>query len=193
MKPQRSSGSLPAIGDAVWEARAFRRPAQRRAKRQPQSDQPVDVPAVDAPAMGASSSSRSDAAAAPIEDIPKAKRRRISTLKQPKREAVAREAMDVVEGMDIVEDTHGAPGEAGYYRRFVIKCPMLTCGHPGCEKKRGTGTQQTKAFGEMEPLGYLGAWARRASAFESRSSHVAYNPTRDDVETYMKERGWIAQ
>ena len=47
----------------------------------------------------------------------------------------------------------------------------------------------------MEPIAFLGAWAKRAPRFTGQepggSRHVDYNPKVDEVRAYMIERGWI--
>ncbi len=87
-------------------------------------------------------------------------------------------------------------GSTGYYSRYVVRCPLASAEHVGagcgrCEKKRGTGASQTRAFGELEPVAFLGVWLRAASEFVTRAQHVAFGPSAASVEQYMRDRGWL--
>ncbi|MCP4242086.1 MAG: hypothetical protein GY772_16135, partial [bacterium] len=85
--------------------------------------------------------------------------------------AAARAVVREVEGRPVFLEENAA--SSGYYRRYVVRCPLASVEHADgcgrCEKKRGTGASQTRCFGELEPVAFLGVWVRAASEFGSRA------------------------
>ena len=54
------------------------------------------------------------------------------------------------------------------YCRFRISCPLDGKGHVQCSRRRNCGPQQTRTYGEVEPLAFLGVWAKKASDGDAR-------------------------
>ncbi len=93
----------------------------------------------------------------------------------------------MVEGIHVSVDEHvPVSGHGEGYRRLIIRCPF----HQGCGKRRNTGPAQTRHFGDVEPLWFLGAWAHRGRALASRAEHMAYTPTVADVREYGESGRW---
>ena len=97
-----------------------------------------------------------------------------------------------VEGVAVSVEQHGQLGELRSYRRLVVVCP---CGEhrdgKPCVKKRNTGTRQTSAIGQLEPLAFLGAWLSARDNFATRDEHVAHAPSQAAVRAYAEARGWF--
>ena len=87
--------------------------------------------------------------------------------------------------------------QKGYTRlRVLCPCPGHCRKVPGqrrkiCERRRGTGPDQTATFGELEPYGFLGAWLRSADWFPGHREHLDYDPSTDEVKAYMRAAGWL--
>ena len=91
-----------------------------------------------------------------------------------------------LEGAAIFVDAYS--GIHGTYERLEVRCPCSNTTHKGnaqCQKHRGIGPRQCAHFGPMEPFGYIGAWLNARDKYESRSAHVRYNPTTEEVGEYM--------
>jgi len=96
------------------------------------------------------------------------------------------------EGVQVYLDTHLSPGQNGYYRRYVVHCPV----HWGvdgskCRKRRNVGVEQCKA-GDLAPVAYLGVWIKKARDFANKKLHVKCNPSDAEVVGYMKDNGMIS-
>ena len=111
---------------------------------------------------------------------------------------IPRQIVACVGEVNIVEESHLAPGQPGYYRRVAIRCPHKhhRGGQDGgaakpCHKMRNWGPNQTAQFGHMEPVGFLAAWVTKGLELSDRESHMAYVPSRADIEQAMREHGWL--
>ena len=110
-----------------------------------------------------------------------------------------------LEGVRVIQEVHDGKvavtrrNQSGY-TRLMVRCPCQ--GHceqrPGkrslyCEARRGIGQEQTANFGELEPYGFLGAWLQgiETKRFPTRTLHMAWRPTTEDVRTYMMAQGWL--
>lgn len=116
----------------------------------------------------------------------------MASLANPRRDPQPRPAVDTVEGVAILEDVHGVPGQPGHYRRLFARCPVASHNQPGqpaCGKRRGTGPAQVSRFGQAEPLAYLGVWLREAGQFPTQKAHVAFRPAPARVQEYMTAHG----
>ncbi|MCP4241439.1 MAG: hypothetical protein GY772_12840, partial [bacterium] len=104
---------------------------------------------------------------------------------------VARPVPGEVEGRCLVVEEHW--GEQGY-RRYIVRCPLASAAHAEgtcrCVKRRGAGPAQTRRFGALEPVAFLGVWLRSASAHATRAQHMAFVPSEASVGQYMEEHGW---
>lgn len=102
-----------------------------------------------------------------------------------------------VEGVAISEqifNEENDPQRHARYHKLTVDCPLSSCQHSGlraCTKSRVLGEAQTRNFGRLEVIGYLGRWLQRASEFASRDLHMAYRPTTAEIETYLQEAGLL--
>ncbi len=98
-----------------------------------------------------------------------------------------------VEGQPVHCEVRNVPGEA-HYRRYSVRCPLSCTAHAGktpCMKRRGAGPAQCARFGDLEPIAFLGAWLKSAPRHLNRAAHVNSAPTPQQVEAYMRHRGWL--
>ncbi|MCP4242821.1 MAG: hypothetical protein GY772_19890 [bacterium] len=111
----------------------------------------------------------------------------------PVSHATSRAPVREVEGRPVFLEENA--GNSGYYRRYLVRCPLASGAHAEgsarCVKKRGTGFAQTRRFGQLEPVAFLGVWLRAASEFGTRAQHMAFVPPEASVEQYMREQGWL--
>ena len=111
------------------------------------------------------------------------------------RPRVARPKPITLEGCTVTEDSHGQPGQPGYYKRYIVNCPLACTGHSGarapCCKRRGCGPAQCSSFGDMEPFAFLGAWLAAAPRYADRGAHMEHVPSGRDVEAYMRSQNWM--
>ena len=102
----------------------------------------------------------------------------------------AREIVAAVDGVEVVRDTNGAPGEDGYYTRVGIRCPY----HTKCTKHRNCHAAQTAHFGEMEPVAFLLSWMKKGATLPDKATHSKVEaPSVQDLELEMRAQGWIPQ
>lgn len=97
-----------------------------------------------------------------------------------------------VEGMTVLEEIHNE-GDVNAYHRLVIECPLAKCLHMGsgrCAKRRNIAASTTEHFGRLEVIGYLGAWASRASDFSSKEEHIRFRPSVAQVRSYLVDHGY---
>ena len=73
------------------------------------------------------------------------------------------------------------------HKRYMIICNG--CGHGRrCRKRRGCGLAQTRAFGQLEPIAFLLAWARMGHTFHARKDHIRFAvPTRAQIEVALHD------
>ena len=78
---------------------------------------------------------------------------------------------------------------------FMGVCPLASNKHPrtsncDCRKKRRFSAQHCKNFGYYEPLAYLGVWIEHCFECKGRDDHVKYNPSLEDVESFIDRFNW---
>ena len=89
-----------------------------------------------------------------------------------------RDVVCVLEGQDVVEDTHGQLGEPRSYVRYEVACPLCQGAHTHrlpCHKRRKVAD---------DTLPFLGAWLVAASRFSTRTEHMAFQPNKEDIQAY---------
>jgi len=110
---------------------------------------------------------------------------------------VVRAAVDLpsmIEGVNLQEEVYNEHGIAGLqrYHRIGVRCPLSSgCHHSTwhCHRWRSLTERNTRYFGRMEAVGFLGLWLARGSEFGSKADHAAFRPTRSQIETYLLEKG----
>ena len=115
----------------------------------------------------------------------------------------ARSLPKSLEGVEVKREKHTGDSavtprnQKGYTRlRVLCPCPGHSEKVPGqrrkiCERRRGTGPDQTATFGELEPYGFLGAWLSSAAKFPGQREHLDHDPSTAEVREYMKSVGWL--
>ena len=78
---------------------------------------------------------------------------------------------------------------------FMGVCPLASNKHPrtsncDCRKKRRFSANHCKHFGYYEPLAFLGAWIEHCSEYKGRDDHVRFNPSLEDVESFIDRFNW---
>ena len=74
----------------------------------------------------------------------------------------------------------------------VLRYLKVTCDqHDGCYRTRRRHSAQTAHFGDVEPVGYLGAWlaARFNPDRSNKREHMEYYPSVAEVEEYLRSHG----
>jgi hypothetical protein len=91
-----------------------------------------------------------------------------------------------VEGVNVKYESHGEPGDSDHYKRIIVVCKHFShLGHKECVRKRNVGVRQTAAFGQFEPLAFVGVWLREGHRFPSQIAHNGFTPSLQEIEAYM--------
>ena len=101
-----------------------------------------------------------------------------------------------VDGVELeeVRREDGDEHDGRRYHAYYVRCPLADSGHChkyGCGKHRGFSPALTRRYGQLETIGYLGAWVRHASTFSDRRSHMRYTPSVSDFRSYLEDNGLI--
>jgi hypothetical protein len=99
-----------------------------------------------------------------------------------------------VEGVHLEHNEHRL-GEPDAYRRFGVTCMhhlRSSKGH-SCHKWRNIGPEQTSRWGELEAVGFLGAWLASASQHVDRRCHMHrdLNPTLQQVDQWLRDNRYL--
>lgn len=95
-----------------------------------------------------------------------------------------------VEGCRVSEEMYKPASRPAYHRLYLV-CPLscachIEMGKERCRKYRNVSTWHER-FGPLAVVAFLGAWARKASDFPSRSPHIGWNPPLSEVREYLRQ------
>jgi len=102
-----------------------------------------------------------------------------------------------IEGVRIHEEVwYPEEGDHAHppYHKLWVRCPLYKCRHLAehdCRKARNLGEAQTRHFGRVEVVGYLGAWLSRSHDFANRAAHMKYRPSVQEIEKYLQDHGLL--
>ena len=103
-----------------------------------------------------------------------------------------------VEGMTLQYDDHQDVDPRKSYLRLGVSCPQAGagCSHYArnpCHRYRNMMPNQMKVFGQLEPLGFLGAWLCKTDACDSKTTHMKVKPSDNEICEYLVSRGYIVE
>ena len=85
-----------------------------------------------------------------------------------------------LEGVKVSVERHGVEGHGKNYRRYRVCCPVPH--HQGrCQRSR---TFSQADITDLDRLAELGVWLAAGPCFETRAQHVAFKPSRAEIDAY---------